>query len=66
MFSNTKFLSEIKEEQATKNKLKHILVLLARMLTVFFLVLAFAQPFIPSNKDSDSSEKLVAVYLDKL
>lgn len=64
MFSNTKFLSEIKDEQATKNKLKHLLVLLARMLTILFLIFAFAQPFIPSNDSVDSSEKLVAVYLD--
>ena len=64
LFSNTKFLTEIKEEQATKNKLKHLLVLLARMLAVLFLVLAFAQPFISSNKIGDSSEKLISVYLD--
>jgi len=64
LFSNTKFLTEIKEEQATKNKLKHLLVLLARMLTVLFLVLAFAQPFIPKNETGDSNEKLISVYLD--
>jgi hypothetical protein len=64
LFSNTKFLTEIKEEQATKNKLKHLLVLFARMLAVLFLVLAFAQPFIPSNKSNDSGEKLISIYLD--
>lgn len=64
LFSNTKFLQEVKEEKATKNKLKHLLVLLSRILTIIFLVLAFAQPFLPKNKQSSLSEKLISVYLD--
>lgn len=64
LFSNTKFLTEIKDEQSTRNKLKHLLVLLTRLLAVFFLVMAFAQPFIPSNKTNTAGEKLISVYLD--
>lgn len=63
-FSNTNFLNEIKDEQATKNKLKHLLVLLSRILAIFFLVLAFAQPFIPNNKQVAQLKKLVSIYLD--
>ncbi|MBK8471991.1 MAG: BatA domain-containing protein [Sphingobacteriales bacterium] len=48
-FSNVKFLREIKEERASRNKLKHYLVLLARLLAVALLVLAFAQPFCPKT-----------------
>ncbi|MCB9257390.1 MAG: BatA domain-containing protein, partial [Chitinophagales bacterium] len=64
LFSNTKFLQELKEEKSTKNKLKHLLVLLSRILALIFLVLAFAQPFIPKNKQSTLSEKLISVYID--
>lgn len=64
LFSNTKFLSEIKDEQATKNKLKHLLVLLSRLLAILFLVLAFAQPFLPDDIQSDSGEKGISIYLD--
>ncbi|MFT4970642.1 MAG: hypothetical protein ACI9O4_002403 [Chitinophagales bacterium] len=64
LFSNTQFLSEIKDEQATRNKLKHLLVLLSRLLAVLFLVFAFAQPFIPDNENSNAGEKAISVYLD--
>ena len=64
LFSNIKFLNEIKDEQATKNKLKHLLVLASRMLAVLFLVLAFAQPFIPTNNKGNTQEKLISVYID--
>ena len=63
-FSNTNFLNEIKDEQATRNKLKHLLVLLSRILAIIFLVLAFAQPFIPNNKQIKQVKKLVSIYLD--
>lgn len=64
LFSNTKFLNEIKDEQATKNKLRHLLVLASRMLAVMFLVFAFAQPFIPTNNIGNANEKLISIYLD--
>ena len=47
-FTNVKFLKDIKEETTSRSKLKHLLVLLSRILAVSFLVFAFAQPFIPS------------------
>lgn len=64
LFSNTQFLNEIKDEQATRNKLKHLLVLASRLLAILFLVLAFAQPFIPNNTDSNLNEKGISIYLD--
>lgn len=64
-FSNVKFLKEVKEETASRNKLKHLLVLFSRMLALAFLVLAFAQPFIPSRKAPLSSGiKYVSIYID--
>lgn len=63
LFSNTQFLEELKEQQATKNNLKHILVLLSRILAIVFLVLAFAQPYIP-NKNNAIGQKLINIYID--
>jgi hypothetical protein len=63
-FSNVRFLKEIKEETASRNKLKHLLALLMRMAAVVFLVLAFAQPFIPRNAEVKQGEKAVSIFID--
>lgn len=64
-FSNVKFLKEVKEETASRSKLKHLLVLAARLLALAFLVFAFAQPFIPAKKAQLSSgKKFVSIYID--
>ncbi|GIV34365.1 MAG: hypothetical protein KatS3mg031_1900 [Chitinophagales bacterium] len=65
-FTNVRFLKEVTEETAVRSKLKHLLVLLARLLTIIFIVLAFARPVIP-GKDSSSAAaetKSVSVYID--
>lgn len=64
LFSNTQFLSEIKEETSSRNKLKHLLVLFSRLLAILFLVLAFAQPFIPTNKNDKAGEQVVSIFID--
>ncbi|MFT5877388.1 MAG: hypothetical protein ACJA2N_000980 [Salibacteraceae bacterium] len=48
-FSNVSFLKEVKHATQAKSNLKHLLILLSRMLAITALVLAFAQPFIPTN-----------------
>ena len=64
-FTNVRFLKNIQEETATKSRLKHILVLISRMLAITFLVLAFAQPFIPSEQSADkATKKAVSIYID--
>ena len=64
-FSNVQFLREVKEETQSRSKLKHILILLSRLLTVFFLVFAFAQPFIPvKNTVVKAGSKAVSIYID--
>ena len=62
-FSNNLFLKNIKEVSTAKRKLKHYLTLAARLLFILFLVLAFAQPFIPGIKESLKND-LVYIYLD--
>lgn len=66
-FSNVSFLKEIKEETSSRSKLKHWLVLLSRLLLLLFLVLAFAQPFIPISKGKagpDAAVESVSIYVD--
>ncbi len=64
-FSNVGFLKEIKKESSKKSKLKQILILIARILSITFLVFAFAQPYIPINRDAKKRpNQIVAVYID--
>ena len=64
-FSNIQFLKEIKEETAARSKLKHWLVLFARILAIAALAFAFAQPFIPGKKQaSNKGSYAVSIYVD--
>jgi len=64
-FSNTKFLSEVKDERSSRNKLKHLLVLLTRILAIISLVFAFAQPFNNNNNSNNKiGDKHVSIYID--
>src|SRR6267142_6603856 len=62
-FSNTRFLRQVKEETTQKRRLKQYLVLASRLLFLLFLVLAFAQPFLPA-KEQITSGKDIIIYLD--
>lgn len=62
-FSRVKFLKEVTEDSRSGNKLKHLLVLFARILTIFCLVSAFAQPFIPLD-NSQNTESVTSIYID--
>lgn len=62
-FSNNQFLKNIKEVSSAKLKLKHLLVLAARLLFIFFLVITFAQPIIPSESGNGINSN-VHIYLD--
>lgn len=64
-FTNVRFLKEIKQDTQSRSRLKHLLVLLMRLLAVAFLVLAFAQPYIPSsNRKATAGIRRVSVFLD--
>jgi Aerotolerance regulator N-terminal len=62
-FSNIKFLKQVKQETTQKRKLKKYLVLASRLLFILFLVLAFAQPFLPA-REQISDQKNITIYLD--
>jgi hypothetical protein len=64
-FSNVRFLKEVKQETQAKSKLKHLLVLAARILAITFLVFAFAQPFIPvQNKKLIVGDQAISIFID--
>ena len=44
-FSNTQLLYQVKESSQSFYNLKHLLILLSRILFIIFLILAFAQPY---------------------
>lgn len=62
-FSNTKFLKKVKEASSSKLKLKHYLILFSRLLAIFFLVVAFAQPIMRAPGNKTIQDKVV-IYLD--
>ncbi|MCC6601366.1 MAG: BatA domain-containing protein [Crocinitomicaceae bacterium] len=65
LFSNVEFLKEIKLETQNKSKLKHLLILLSRILAMAGIILAFAQPYIPSgNQTKRPGDRAVSIYLD--
>ena len=63
-FSNVSFLREVKKESQSKSKLKHLLILASRILAITFLVLAFAQPFIPSANSTQNINNIIGIYID--
>jgi len=64
-FSNTSFLNDLRKETRTRTKLKQILILIARILTIAMLVIAFAGPFIPFNSGSEQTKsELNVIYID--
>lgn len=62
-FTNVRFLRSVQEEQSTWRKIRNLLVLLARMLALTFLVLAFAQPFIPQEGNREGKAS-ISIYID--
>ncbi|NBU05964.1 MAG: hypothetical protein EBT39_06395, partial [Sphingobacteriia bacterium] len=64
-FTNVRFLKEVKQDTKARNKLKNILILVSRLLAVLFLVLAFAQPYLPSEKQAVTKGiKVMSIYVD--
>lgn len=65
LFSNTKFLSRVSDESEKQSKLKHILVLISRILIITCLVFVFARPYIPVEDSLVSREgNSVCIYVD--
>ncbi|MEG1572300.1 MAG: BatA domain-containing protein [Bacteroidales bacterium] len=65
-FSNVRFLHTLDVEQKKRSHLRDLLVLLARIMTIVALVLAFAQPYLPRTTQMQPSqgEKYISIYVD--
>src|SRR6266446_6276355 len=65
-FTNVRFLQEIKQDTRSRSRLKHLLILLARLLAVAFLVFAFAQPSLRAKRGNPlmTGIKHVSIYID--
>jgi len=63
-FSNLRFLREVREETSVRNRLRNLLILLARMLAIAMLVMAFAQPVLPLRERIEAGRRSVSVFVD--
>ena len=65
-FSNVQMLQSIHKKTKKQSQLKHLIVLLLRILAIVAAVLAFAQPIIPNTQSEVSSQgrQYVSIYLD--
>src|SRR5699024_1710574 len=63
LFTNVKFLKRVQFQTRKSSTLKKWLTLLARLAALAFIILAFAQPFIPRS-ESALREKQTIVYID--
>jgi hypothetical protein len=63
-FTNVKFLKEIKEETASRNRLKNLLILFTRCLTLVALILAFAQPYLSDDDHIKKGVNTISIFVD--
>ncbi len=64
-FSSIYFLKNIEEETKNVRKLKHLLVLIARLLVFTCIIITFAQPYLPVKGSSDSGgQSVIGIYVD--
>ncbi|TQD39081.1 BatA domain-containing protein [Haloflavibacter putidus] len=62
-FTNVAFLKKVKLQTRKSSKIKKWLVLLSRMLLFAAVIVAFAQPYIPSSQEALKEQERV-IYLD--
>jgi len=64
-FSNIRFLEQLTDETQKQAQLRHLLVLISRILAIIFLVMAFARPYIPVDDSLMASEgNRVSIFVD--
>lgn len=65
-FNNVALLKSIQKKTKKQSQLKHLLVLLMRILTIISLVLAFSGPYLPNKDSSEDPQETeyVSIYLD--
>ncbi len=64
-FPNIAFLRQLSEASDKESRIKHLLVLLIRIMAIALLVMAFARPYIPAGDDEmGPGVNTVGVYID--
>ena len=64
-FSDISFLKSLKEKTKSQSQLRHLLIFLSRAFAFIFIVLAFAQPYIPKQYQQNKVKKhAVSVFID--
>lgn len=65
LFSNNAMLDNVIKQSKSQQRIRNLIILLLRILFIFSLVFAFAQPFIAENEISNSSSgNVLAIYID--
>ena len=62
-FSSIRFLEEIKSKNNKKRNIRNLLILISRIFAITFLVLAFAKPYVPIEKNQAPTNKIF-IYID--
>jgi hypothetical protein len=62
-FTNVSFIKEVKNITSRHRRLKQLLILLARISFIIFLVLVFAQPYLPATTTIDNARDY-KIYID--
>lgn len=64
-FSSILFLKNIEQQSKSVRKIKHLLILISRILFYTAIIVAFAQPYIPLKKEvNQSTSHILAIYID--
>ncbi|MDF3026340.1 MAG: double-transrane region domain protein [Fluviicola sp.] len=63
-FSSIAFVKSVEQQQKNPRKIKHLLILISRMLAFTCLVIAFAQPYFPHSDATKKDAQLIGVYID--
>ena len=63
-FSSLRFIQFLEKEQQSTRKLKHLLILISRLLALSALVFAFAQPQFKNATGKQTGKAALIIYLD--
>lgn len=65
-FTNVKFIEEINQQTQKQKQVRHLVILLLRMLAIAAIVLAFSQPFLPApgSLHKKGSSRAISIFLD--
>lgn len=63
-FSSLRFIQFLEKEQQSTRKLKHLLILICRLLAITALIIAFAQPQFKKGAGKHAGKPALLIYLD--